>query len=101
MGAERAAQFYDKVYTAERPEQFLKALPCRVVGPGGPARIHEDGKWNVPEPELALVISPTLKIVGITIGNDMSSRDIEGENPLYLPQAKIYDGKCAPTKGNR
>jgi 2-dehydro-3-deoxy-D-arabinonate dehydratase len=90
-----AAQFYDKVYSAARPELFLKASPWRVIGPGGPVRLRKDGKWNVPEPELALVISPTLKIVGYTIGNDMSSRDIEGENPLYLPQAKVYDGSCA------
>jgi 2-dehydro-3-deoxy-D-arabinonate dehydratase len=90
-----AAQFYDKVYTADRPELFLKAAAWRVVGPGGPVRIRKDGKWNVPEPELALVISPTNKVVGYTIGNDMSSRDIEGENPLYLPQAKVYDGSCA------
>jgi len=90
-----AAQFYDKVYTADRPELFLKASPWRVVGPGAPVRIRKDGKWNVPEPELALVVSPSLKIVGYTIGNDMSSRDIEGENPLYLPQAKVYDGSCA------
>ena len=90
-----AAQFYDKVYTAARPELFLKAAAWRVVGPGGPVRIRKDGKWNVPEPELALVISPANKIVGYTIGNDMSSRDIEGENPLYLPQAKVYDGSCA------
>jgi 2-dehydro-3-deoxy-D-arabinonate dehydratase len=90
-----AAQFYDKVYTAARPELFLKASPWRVVGPSGPVRIRKDGKWNVPEPELALVVSPSLKIVGYTIGNDMSSRDIEGQNPLYLPQAKVYDGSCA------
>ncbi|MSR55704.1 MAG: 2-hydroxyhepta-2,4-diene-1,7-dioate isomerase [Gemmataceae bacterium] len=90
-----AAAFYDKVYTAERPELFLKAPAWRVVGPGGYVRIRKDGKWNVPEPELTLVISPSLKIVGYTIGNDMSSRDIEGENPLYLPQAKLYDGSCA------
>lgn len=90
-----AAQFYDKVYTADRPELFMKASAWRVVGPGGNIRIRKDGKWNVPEPELALVISPTLKIVGYTIGNDVSSRDIEGENPLYLPQAKVYDGACA------
>src|SRR4051794_864960 len=90
-----AAQFYDKVYTADRPELFLKASPWRVVGPGGPVRIRKDGKWNVPEPELALVIAPDLRIVGYTIGNDMSSRDIEGENPLYLPQAKVYDRSCA------
>ena len=90
-----AAQFYDKVYTAPRPELFMKATPERVVGPGQPVRIRADGKWNVPEPELALVVSPAMKIVGYTIGNDMSSRDIEGENPLYLPQAKIYKGSCA------
>ena len=90
-----AAQFYDKVYTADRPELFLKAAAWRVVGPDGPVRIRKDGKWNVPEPELALVISPSNRIVGYTIGNDMSSRDIEGENPLYLPQAKVYDGSCA------
>jgi 2-dehydro-3-deoxy-D-arabinonate dehydratase len=90
-----AAQFYDKVYTADRPELFLKASPWRVIGPGGPVRIRHDSKWNVPEPELTLVIAPSLKIVGYTIGNDMSSRDIEGENPLYLPQAKIYNGSCA------
>jgi len=90
-----AARFYDKVYTADRPELFLKAAAWRVVGPGGLVRIRRDGKGNVPEPELALVISPALKIVGYTIGNDMSSRDIEGENPLYLPQAKVYDGSCA------
>ena len=90
-----AAAFYDKVYTADRPELFLKAAAWRVIGPGGSVRIRRDGKWNVPEPELALVISPALKIVGYTIGNDMSSRDIEGENPLYLPQAKVYDGSCA------
>ena len=90
-----AARFYDLVYNADRPELFFKAPARRVVGPGGPVRVRRDSRWSVPEPELALVISPTLKIVGYTIGNDMSSRDIEGENPLYLPQAKIYDGACA------
>jgi 2-dehydro-3-deoxy-D-arabinonate dehydratase len=90
-----AAQFYEKVYTAERPELFFKATPRRVVGPDANVRIRKDGKWNVPEPEVALVVSPQLQIVGYTIGNDMSSRDIEGENPLYLPQAKVYDGSCA------
>jgi 2-dehydro-3-deoxy-D-arabinonate dehydratase len=90
-----AARFYDLVYNAERPELFFKATPRRVVGPGAPVRIRRDSRWNVPEPELALVISPALKIVGYMIGNDMSSRDIEGENPLYLPQAKVYDGSCA------
>jgi len=90
-----AAQFYDKVYTADRPELFLKSTPERVVGPGKRIRVRKDASWNVPEPELTLVISPDLRIVGYTIGNDVSSRDIEGENPLYLPQAKIYDGSCA------
>ena len=87
--------FYDRVYTAERPELFFKAAGWRVVGPGGAVRIRSDAKWSVPEPELTLVISPAGKLVGYTIGNDMSSRDIEGENPLYLPQAKVYDGSCA------
>jgi 2-dehydro-3-deoxy-D-arabinonate dehydratase len=90
-----ASRFYDLVYTAERPELFFKATPRRVVGPGDPVRIRADAHWSVPEPELALVVSPTLQVVGYTIGNDMSSRDIEGENPLYLPQAKVYDGSCA------
>src|SRR3954470_20630527 len=90
-----AAQFYDKVYTAPRPELFLKATPARVVHPGQPVRIRADATWSVPEPELTLVINPAGKIVGFTVGNDMSSRDIEGENPLYLPQAKCYDGACA------
>ena len=87
--------FYDRVYTAERPELFFKAVPRRVVGPGQKVRIRADAKWNVPEPEFTLLISPRGKILGYTIGNDMSSRDIEGENPLYLPQAKVYDGSCA------
>src|SRR5689334_1211205 len=86
---------YDRVYSAARPELFFKATPHRVVGTGQPVRIRSDSKWNVPEPELALVISPSGRIIGYTIGNDMSSRDIEGENPLYLPQAKVYDGCCA------
>ena len=90
-----AAQFYDKVYSADRPELFMKSTPEKVVGPGKPVRIRADSKWNVPEPELALVVSPALRIEGFTIGNDTSSRDIEGENPLYLPQAKIYRGACA------
>jgi len=90
-----AAQFYDKVYTAARPELFLKATPERVVGHGHPIRVRADSKWNVPEPELTLVVSPDLKIVGYTIGNDVSSRDIEGENPLYLPQAKVYNQSCS------
>jgi 2-dehydro-3-deoxy-D-arabinonate dehydratase len=90
-----AARFYDLVYNAARPELFFKAPARRVVGPGGAVRIRRDSRWSVPEPELALLLSPTLKIVGYTIGNDMSSRDIEGENPLYLPQAKVYDQCCA------
>ncbi|HXG13131.1 MAG TPA: fumarylacetoacetate hydrolase family protein [Gemmataceae bacterium] len=90
-----AARFYDLVYTADRPELFFKATPSRVVGPGGRVRIRRDSRWSVPEPELALVLSPRLKVVGYTIGNDMSARDIEGENPLYLPQAKVYDHCCA------
>jgi len=87
--------FYDRVYTAERPELFFKSTPHRTVGPGAPVRIRHDSKWNVPEPELTLLVSPKGKILGYTVGNDMSSRDIEGENPLYLPQAKVYDGSCA------
>jgi 2-dehydro-3-deoxy-D-arabinonate dehydratase len=87
--------FYDRVYSAERPELFCKASPHRVVGPEAPVRIRRDSKWNVPEPELTLLISPGAKILGYTIGNDMSSRDIEGANPLYLPQAKTYDRCCS------
>jgi 2-dehydro-3-deoxy-D-arabinonate dehydratase len=90
-----AARFYDLVYTADRPELFFKCPAWRVVGPGGPVRIRRDARWSVPEPEVALMVSPKSEIVGYTIGNDMSSRDIEGENPLYLPQAKFYDGSCA------
>jgi len=90
-----AGSFYEKVYSAERPELFLKATPHRVAGPGERVRIRRDSRWNVPEPELTLVISPKQKLVGYTVGNDMSSRDIEGENPLYLPQAKVYDRSCA------
>ncbi len=90
-----AAQFYDKVYTAPRPELFLKATPSRVRGHLEPIRVRADSKWSVPEPELVLVVSPAGKLVGYTIGNDVSSRDIEGENPLYLPQAKIYRGSCS------
>jgi 2-dehydro-3-deoxy-D-arabinonate dehydratase len=88
------SDFYARVYEAERPELFFKATPNRVVGPGGKVRIRRDSTWDVPEPELTLVITSNGKIVGYTIGNDMSSRSIEGENPLYLPQAKTYDG-CA------
>lgn len=87
--------FYDRVYHAERPELFFKATPHRVVGPGGTVAIRKDASWSVPEPELALFVTPDGKIAGYTIGNDMSSRDIEGDNPLYLPQAKVYDRSCA------
>ena len=87
--------FYDRVYTAERPELFFKSMASRTVGTGGKVRTRADAHWSVPEPELTLVISPKGRIQGYTIGNDMSSRDIEGENPLYLPQAKVYDGSCA------
>jgi 2-dehydro-3-deoxy-D-arabinonate dehydratase len=87
--------FYDKVYEADRPELFFKATPHRVVGPGGLVRIRSDSRWNVPEPELTLAINARGAIFGYTIGNDMSSRDIEGENPLYLPQAKVYAGSAA------
>jgi 2-dehydro-3-deoxy-D-arabinonate dehydratase len=86
--------FYDKVYEAARPELFFKASPHRVAAPGSTVRIRSDSRWNVPEPELTLAINSAGKIFGYTIGNDMSSRDIEGENPLYLPQAKVYD-RCA------
>ena len=89
------ASFYDRVYEAERPELFFKAAPWRVRGPGDAIRVRRDARWTVPEPEIALCINARGQIVGYTIGNDVSSRDIEGENPLYLPQAKIYDGACA------
>jgi len=90
-----SATAYDKVYDAPRPELFFKALPEKVVGSGESVGIRSDAKWNVPEPELAFVINSRGNIVGFTIGNDMSSRDIEGENLLYLPQAKIYEKSCA------
>ncbi len=86
--------FYDRVYAADRPELFFKATPHRVVGSGGAVRLRSDSRWNVPEPELTLAVSSRGRIFGYTIGNDMSSRDIEGENPLYLPQAKVYDACC-------
>jgi 2-dehydro-3-deoxy-D-arabinonate dehydratase len=85
---------YDRVYDADRPEIFLKATPSRVVGPGKPVGIRSDSGWDVPEPELALLINAGGEVVGYTIGNDVSSRSIEGENPLYLPQAKVY-AQCA------
>lgn len=90
-----SATAYDKVYDAPRPELFFKALPEKVVGPGDAVGIRADAKWSVPEPELAFVLNSRGHIAGYTIGNDMSSRDIEGENLLYLPQAKIYDRSCA------
>ncbi|MFO0960242.1 MAG: fumarylacetoacetate hydrolase family protein [Isosphaeraceae bacterium] len=93
--SEQAATFYDQVYQADRPELFFKATPGRVVGPDEAVRVRSDTGWSVPEPELALVLSPDLRLVGFTIGNDMSARDIEGRNPLYLPQAKVYDRCCA------
>jgi 2-dehydro-3-deoxy-D-arabinonate dehydratase len=86
--------FYARVYVAERPEVFFKSTPHRIVGHGGKVSIRKDSTWDVPEPELTLAVTSSGKIVGYTIGNDMSSRSIEGENPLYLPQAKTYDG-CA------
>ncbi|MFZ9746670.1 MAG: fumarylacetoacetate hydrolase family protein [Opitutaceae bacterium] len=86
--------FYDKVYDADRPELFFKATPHRTAAPEAPGPIRGDGRWSVPEPELTLALNAAGRIFGYTIGNDMSSRDIEGENPLYLPQAKVYDG-CA------
>ena len=87
--------FYDRVYEAARPELFFKATAWRVRGPHAAIRIRRDATWSVPEPELALCVNARGEIVGYTIGNDVSSRDIEGENPLYLPQAKTYDGSCA------
>jgi 2-dehydro-3-deoxy-D-arabinonate dehydratase len=87
--------FYDLVYNAVRPEIFFKATPARVAAPGTTVRIRSDSKWNVPEPELTLALNRQGRIFGYTIGNDMSSRDIEGENPLYLPQAKCYDRSAA------
>lgn len=89
------SDFYDRVYSAVRPELFFKATPSRVAGPAQEVRIRRDSNWNVPEPELALAVNSRGKIIGYTIGNDMSSRDIEGENPLYLPQAKVYAQSCA------
>lgn len=91
--------FYEKVYHADRPELFFKATAARTVGSGDRVRIRRDSDWNVPEPELTLMITSNAKIVGYTVGNDMSSRSIEGENPLYLPQAKTYDGCAAVGPG--
>lgn len=89
------ADFYARVYDAERPEVFFKSTPHRIVGHHGKVNIRKDSTWDVPEPELTLVVTSSGKIIGYTIGNDMSSRSIEGENPLYLPQAKTYDGSAA------
>jgi len=87
--------FYDRVYEAERPELFFKAAAWRVRAPGETIRVRRDSRWSVPEPELAVCFNSRGELVGCTIGNDVSARDLEGENPLYLPQAKIYDGACA------
>ena len=87
--------FYDRVYAAARPELFFKATAARTSGPGADVRVRKDSRWTVPEPELTLAVNAAGRIIGYTIGNDMSARDIEGENPLYLPQAKMYDGACA------
>jgi 2-dehydro-3-deoxy-D-arabinonate dehydratase len=92
---------YTKVYQADRPELFFKAIGWRVAGPDSPIRIRGDSAWNVPEPELTLVVNSRSEILGFCVGNDVSSRDIEGENPLYLPQAKVYDGSCALGPGIR
>lgn len=93
--SEAGASHYDMVYTADRPELFFKSTASRVSGPGEPVRVRYDSHWSVPEPELTLVVSPEKKLIGFTIGNDMSARDIEGENPLYLPQAKFYNQAAA------
>lgn len=93
--SESGASHYDKVYSAPRPELFYKGNRDRVSGPREPVRVRWDSDWSVPEPELTLVINPDMQIVGYTCGNDMSARDIEGENPLYLPQAKVYRQCCA------
>ena len=95
MAESETADIYDRVYDAERVEVFFKANGWRVVGNGGRIRVRPDSTWDVPEPELALVLNRAGEIVGYAAGNDVSSRSIEGENPLYLPQAKVYDGSCA------
>lgn len=89
------SDFYARVYEADRPEIFFKATAARTVGHGEKVKIRKDSTWDVPEPELTLAVTSSGKIVGYTVGNDMSSRSIEGENPLYLPQAKTYDGSAA------
>jgi 2-dehydro-3-deoxy-D-arabinonate dehydratase len=93
--AQDGGDIYARVYQAERPELFFKAHGARVVGPFAGVGIRKDATWNVPEPELALMMNPAMEVVGFTVGNDMSSRDIEGANPLYLPQAKVYKASCA------
>lgn len=93
--SEAAADCYDRVYRSSRPELFFKATPSRVVGHGAAVRVRGDSTWSVPEPEITLVLNSGLDLVGYTIGNDMSARDIEGDNPLYLPQAKVYRQCCA------
>jgi len=93
--SETGSDYYDLVYDAQRPELFFKSNATRAVAHGEPVRIRRDSSWNVPEPELVLVLSKTGRVIGYTIGNDVSSRSIEGENPLYLPQAKVYDGSCS------
>ncbi|QDT17444.1 Homoprotocatechuate catabolism bifunctional isomerase/decarboxylase [Alienimonas californiensis] len=93
--SEAAADHYDRVYTAARPEIFFKSTAGRVVADGEPIRVRSDSRWTVPEPELTLLVAPDGRIVGYAVGDDVSARDIEGENPLYLPQAKTYDGSCA------
>lgn len=95
MAESETGDIYAKVYNAKRVEIFFKALGVRVVGDGQAVRVRRDSRWNVPEPELTMVLNSAGEIVGYTAGNDMSSRDIEGANPLYLPQAKVYDGSCA------
>jgi 2-dehydro-3-deoxy-D-arabinonate dehydratase len=95
MAESTEASIYDRIYAAPRPELFFKAPASRVVGPGGPVGIRADSDWNVPEPELGLVFTSSGELFGYVPGNDMSSRSIEGENPLYLPQAKVYEAACA------
>lgn len=101
MSESDVADVYERVYDAARPEIFMKAIGWRVVGNGMPFRIRKDSKWNVPEPELVLVMNRAGEIIGYSAGNDASSRDIEGENPLYLPQAKMYNGSCVVGPGIR
>ncbi len=101
LESQNSADVYDRVYSAERPELFFKSVAWRAIGPGGLVSVRADSKINVPEPELAVVFNRDAEVVGYTICNDMSSRSIEGENPLYLPQAKIYQGGCAIGPGIR